>query len=374
MLKLQRYILSEWLKIFLIAACLVMGLIVVQEVYSRLNGLIQRGASFWEIFLIFLLTVPRFLPSIIPMVLLLSVLFSVSAMHRKNEIIAMKAAGVSLWKISQPLLLAATVCAGAILYLNGSFIPWSVQQQEALQREVFSRGKGKGAPAEAGQVKVKSILNLGFLNFEDRRLWLIGSFVPFDRKGEGVTVYEMDEAGKERYRIRAARAEYRESPQGWVFYNGNELFYDGLTDEPYRNQTFDILEKQDYQEQPDIMVAMRKKPQDLSLYELGQILDVYEGYDNPEIIPYKVRFYRILASPFSCFLVVGFGVPFAVSGVRTNPMIGISKAFGMFLIYFVVSNISTILGDGNYVSPQVSAAIPLVFVGLFAARVFAKAQ
>lgn len=372
MLKLQRYILNEWLKIFLITACLVMGLIVVQEVYSRLNGLIERGAGFWEILFIFLLTIPRFLPSIVPMVLLLSVLFSVSAMHRKNEVIAMKAAGVSLWKISQPLLLAATVCAGAILYLNGSFIPWSVQQQEELQQNVFSRNKDALNPEAAD--RDRKILNLGSLNFEDNRLWLIGEFSPFERRGEGVTVYEIDEAGKERYRIRAASAEYREETGDWVFFDGNELYFDGLTDEPYRNQTFEMLEKTSYNERPDIMVAMRKKPQDLSLFELQQILDAYEGYENPEIIPYQVRFYRILASPFSCFLVVGFGVPFAVAGVRTNPMIGISKAFGMFLIYFVISNISTVLGEGHYVSPQMSAAIPLVFVGIFAVRVFVKAQ
>jgi len=371
-LKLQRYILREWLKIFMIAALLVMGLIVVQEVYSKLNGLIERGATPVEILFSFLLTIPLFLPSIIPLVLLLSVLFSVSAMHRKNEIIAMKAAGVSLWRISQPLLLAAAVCAGAILYLNGSFIPWSVLQQEKLSREIFSRHE-KAAQIEA-PVKDQRILNLGSLNFRENRLWLIGVFRPFEQKGEGVTVYDMDAAGRERYRIRAASAHYRRESGDWVFFNGNELFYDGKTDEPYRNQTFEVLEKPEYRDEPDIMVALRKKPQDLSLYELRQILHTYKGYENPEIVPYQVRFYRILASPFSCFLVVGFGVPFAVAGVRTNPMIGISKAFGMFLIYFVISNISTILGEGGYVSPQIAALIPLVFIGIFAIRVFVKAQ
>lgn len=372
MLKIQRYILSEWLKIFLIAACLVMGLIVVQEVYSKLNGLITRGATGGEILLSFLLTIPRFLPSIIPMVLLLSVLFSVSAMHRKNEIIAMKAAGVSLWKISQPLLGAALVCAVAILYLNGSFIPWSVQKQEQLSRQIFSREIQK--PEDNIRKQEGRILNLGSLNFQENRLWLISVFQAFEKKGEGVTVYEIDASGRERYRIRAAAAQYRESSGSWVFYNGNELFYDGVSDEPFRNQAFEVLEKTDYHDLPDIMVALRKKPQDLSLYELRQVLDAYQGFENPELVPYKVRFYRILTSPFSCFLVVGFGVPFAVAGVRTNPMIGISKAFGMFLVYFVISNISTVLGEGGYVSPLISAMIPLFFVGLIAIRVFAKAQ
>lgn len=284
----------------------------------------------------------------------------------------MKAVGISLWKISQPLVLAAVICAVGILYLNASFIPWSVEQQESLKRKIHDRGV---ASAEVSSAEKRRIIhNLGSLNFRENRLWLIGTFDPFNQTGEEVTVYEMDERGQERYRIRAASVEYLKDQQCWKFVNGRELYYNDESAEPYRNHVFAELIRSDYRESPDIMVSLRKKPQDLSLFELRQVLSAYEGYEAPEIIPYKVRFYRILASPFSCFLVVGFGVPFAASGVRTNPMIGISKAFGMFIVYFLISNIATILGEGGWTSPLISAMIPLVFIGIIALRVFVKAQ
>jgi lipopolysaccharide export system permease protein len=350
----------------------VVGLIIIQEIYTKLNGLIERGATVLEIITSFSLTIPVFLPTIVPLVLLLSVLFSVSALHRRNEIIAMKAAGISLWKISQPLMLAAVLCAASILYLNASFIPWSVEQQEQLKRQIHDRGFAGYDPEVERKDRV--IRNLGALNFRENRLWLMGSYYPFDRRGAEVTVYEMDDDGKEVYRIRAVSAQYLVAEKCWKFFNGRELYYNKKSEEPYRNRKFDELVRSDYLEDPDVMVFLRKKPQDLSLYELKQVLAVYEGYENPQMIPYKVRFYRILASPFSCLLVVGFGVPFAASGVRTNPMIGISKAFGMFIIYFVVSNIATILGGGGWISPLVSSMIPLIFIGIIAARVFQKAQ
>jgi lipopolysaccharide export system permease protein len=81
-----------------------------------------------------------------------------------------------------------------------------------------------------------------------------------------------------------------------------------------------------------------------------------------------------LIYPLSCVLVVGFGLPFAASGVRTNPMIGISKAFGMFMLYFLLSNISTILGDGGWIAPLHAAMIPMLLVGCGAAWVFAQAE
>ena len=371
-MKLERYIWNEWLKVFGITTCLIVGLIIVQEIYTKLNGLLERGATALEVGISFLLSIPVFLPTIIPLVLLLSVLFSVGAMHRKNEIIAMKAAGISLWRISFPLMIAAAVCAGSILYLNASFIPWSVEQQEALKRKIYDRGVAESMPALDRKDRV--VRNLGSLNFRENRLWLMGSFYPFDRRGDEVTVYEIDKDGNEIYRIRAETAEFIVKDNCWKFMDGRELFYHEGSEEPYRNRKFDELIRTDYHEDPDVMVFLRKKPQDLSLYELKQVLAVYEGYDAPQIIPYKVRFFRILASPLSCFLVVGFGVPFAASGVRTNPMIGISKAFGMFIIYFIVSNISTILGNGGHTSPMVSAMIPLIFIGILATRVFLKAE
>ena len=372
MLKLQRYIWNEWLKVFGITTCLIVGLIIVQSIYTKLNGLLERGATALEVLISFFLSIPVFLPTIIPLVLLLSVLFSVGSMHRKNEIIAMKAAGISLWRISFPLMVAAAVCAGGILYLNASFIPWSVEQQEVLKREIYDRSAADSDMLIEGKDRV--IRNIGTLNFRENRLWLMGSYYPFDRRGVEATVYEIDENGNELYRIRAAEAEYLQDEKCWRFIDGRELFYQEGSEEPYRNRKFDKLVRHDYQEDPDVMVFLRKKPQDLSLYELNQILTVYEGYETPQIVPYKVRFYRILTSPLSCFLVVGFGVPFAASGVRTNPMIGISKAFGMFIIYFIVSNISTILGNGGWTTPLVSAMIPLVFIGLLATRVFLKAE
>lgn len=372
MWKIQRYIFAEWLKVFAITVCLVMGLIMIQGVYTGLERWIERGATVNEIILNFLLTVPVSLPSVIPLALLLSVLFSANVMHQKNEIIAMRSAGMSLWKISQPLMLAAVVCGGSILALNAEFIPWSVNQQEALLTRVYTRALKENQ--QAIREKDRNVPNLGWLNFRDNRLWLIGSFNPREEKGIDVTVYEMNKSGRENYRIQATSATYRKQSEDWAFYKGRELFYDGQTNEPYRSQTFEELIKPNYKDSPDMMLMLRKKPHDLSLLELKQLLSNYRGHINSDITPYEVQYYRILASPFYCLLVVYFGLSFAVAGVRTNPMVGISKAIGMFLFYIVVSNIADLLGEGGVITPWIAAILPLTFVGLIAIRVFVKAQ
>lgn len=370
--RIQRYIFAEWLKVFGIASALILGLLVVQEVYNRLDALLTRGATTVEIMLSFAYALPLYLPSIVPLMLLLSVLFSVSSLHRKNEIIAMKAAGISLCTITAPLIVAAGLCAIMIFALNSVVIPWSVRAQESLRQEFLLRGLNEGDVHIPD--KDRRILNLGSLNFRENRLWLIGVFFPIEGFAEDVTVYDMDpESGRERYRIRAASARFDTAEGYWIFRDGHELFYDGTSDEPYRNRAFEVLEKPDYTDPPGLMLTLRKKPRDLSLVELGDLIQAHEGHENSEIRPYQIRFYRILASPFVCFLVVAFGVPFAAAGVRTNPMIGISKAISMFMVFFLVSNVSTVMGEGGLITPLSAALMPLVLIGVISSRIFVKA-
>ena len=86
--------------------------------------------------------------------------------------------------------------------------------------------------------------------------------------------------------------------------------------------------------------------------------------ENPVVHAYLVRYFSLLAAPFSCVVVVGLAVPFAVSGVRTNPMIGISKCMGYFLIFYVLISISTILGDRQMIPALLAAWLPnLVMFG-----------
>ncbi|MEM9227640.1 MAG: LptF/LptG family permease, partial [Verrucomicrobiota bacterium] len=63
--------------------------------------------------------------------------------------------------------------------------------------------------------------------------------------------------------------------------------------------------------------------------------------------------------PFRCLVVVGIAIPFAVAGVRTNPLVGVSKSVGLFVLYFVVASVSRLLGEQGLLPMLVSAWLPL---------------
>jgi len=67
-------------------------------------------------------------------------------------------------------------------------------------------------------------------------------------------------------------------------------------------------------------------------------------------------------------------VPFAVAGVRTSPMIGVSKCLGLFAFFYVLISIATILGERQIIPTILAAWLPNLVMLLLALRLFRKAR
>ena len=67
-------------------------------------------------------------------------------------------------------------------------------------------------------------------------------------------------------------------------------------------------------------------------------------------------------------LALRLAVPFAVSGVRVNPAVGVSKSLGLFVIYFLLVKASYALGGRDVIAPFYAALLPnaaMLSVGLW---------
>jgi lipopolysaccharide export system permease protein len=57
-------------------------------------------------------------------------------------------------------------------------------------------------------------------------------------------------------------------------------------------------------------------------------------------------------------IVIAIAIPFAVSGVRVNPAVGVSKSIGLFFLYYVLTTAATTLATRGAVAPVVAAWLP----------------
>jgi lipopolysaccharide export system permease protein len=87
-----------------------------------------------------------------------------------------------------------------------------------------------------------------------------------------------------------------------------------------------------------------------------------------------MQYFTLLAAPFSCLVVVGIAVPFAVAGVRTSPMIGVSKAMGFFALFYLLVSFATIFGERQMIPALLAAWIPNIVMLAYSVRLFAKVR
>jgi lipopolysaccharide export system permease protein len=106
------------------------------------------------------------------------------------------------------------------------------------------------------------------------------------------------------------------------------------------------------------MVSMAKDLEDLSLFQIKQILDTMPPDENPHVTPHLVKYQKILAAPLTPLIIIVIAIPFAIGGVRTNPVIGISKALGLFVFYILISKGFTLFGETKLLSPFFAAWTP----------------
>lgn len=366
---LDRYVFVEWLKVFAIALGVTLGILIMHDMYSNLGKLINWGASLREISLFYVLLAPTLIPVVLPISLLISLIYVLGALHRNNEITAMRSAGMNVFSITRTLWLAGLALSGLMLWLNADAIPVCIERSRAIYDSVNFEQQLKSAK-DAGAVGV-----LAPLCFNDRkqgRLWFMNSFSQATNEGRGVSVSVMDADGAEKSKVMASKAVYDDAAGCWEFYNGKFMeFAEGGT--IAHESSFDRRRFEDFNEEPRIMALSMRRAKDLSLFETKALLDSFGGESARESLPYLVRWYSIWTSSFVCLIVVAIAIPFSVSGVRTNPMVGVSKTFGLFFLYYIIDNIMAAMGGRGIISPLAASVIPVVAMFAFALSLYRKA-
>lgn len=361
---LDRYLLAEWLKMLGLLLAATMGLLLMTALYDELRDFIQLGVGVNDILLYFATLMPSYLTVVLPLSMLLSLLFVLSKLHRNNELTAIRAAGLNIFSTTRSLWLAGVVLCGVSLLLNAKVVPWSVETSRSLKESFEFRVEAEKMPTEDTLGLVSSV---AFDNRPQNRMWFINRYSRYSGKAFGVTVSEMDAQRREKTRLMAREATYDPARRAWTFHDGREMWFDPELGELMRSVTFAEKTVPHFNEDPTLMLLIDRKPQDLSFHELGRITDYFHAEESPKVIRYEVRYFSVLFSTLGPLIVIAIAVPFAVSGVRVSPAVGVSKSIGLFFIYYILTSLATLLGGKGYLEPVWAAAMPnLAMIGIAA--------
>jgi lipopolysaccharide export system permease protein len=347
---LSRYIGREFLKLLALWSSSFFLIFFVVELFERINAIIVNKAPLYLILEYFLYTTPLFLTQTLPFATLLAALITLGVLARNNEIVAMKAHGVSTYRMIFPLLVLAASVTAFIFLCNETIVPyaarkatyvWSVKVKKQEERAFFQLNKiwyrGENA-----------IYNIRLLEPKKNIL-------------QGVTIYYFDEAFNLRRRLDAREAHW--TGDGWTFYKVaiRAFLPDGeVKTEMYDEKDIPIPER------PEDFKKGMQDPNQMTYGELKEYVERLrsDGYDPTR---YVVELHKKVSFPFLTLIMVLMGSPLALAashgrGGGIAQGVGISLVIGF--IYWVVFAISVAMGYSGTFPPFIAAWAPNIFFGL----------
>lgn len=360
---LDRYLLGEWLKMLGLLLAATMGLLLMAALYDNFRDLIQVGAGVADMLLYYTTLMPSYLSIVLPLAMLLSLLFVLSKLHRNNELTAVRAAGLNIFATTRALWVAGAVLCGVSLLLNARVVPWSVEASRSLLESFEYRAEARAMPGGALGV----VSSVTFDNQRQNRMWFINRYSRFSGTAYGITVSELDHTRREKNRLVAREGVYDALRQEWTFKDGREMGFDPEQGELVRTVPFVTKTISHFNEDPGLMLLIDRWPNDLSFNELQRITEYFSADNNPKLVRYEVRYYSLLFDTIGPLIIIAIAIPFATSGTRVSPAVGVSKSIGLFFLYYILTNLATMLGGRGYLEPIWAALMPnLAMIGLAA--------
>jgi LPS export ABC transporter permease LptF/LPS export ABC transporter permease LptG len=351
------YLLSSFLFYFVLWLVSFVLMVHVFTFFELLSDVIKNHIPMSKMFTYLFFLSPRLIYQLTPVSVLTAVLVVFGVLTKNNEVTAFKACGVSMYRLTVPILAGGLLLSGGLFAFDHYWVPDADRIQDALRSEI------KGRPAQ-------TYLNPNrtwFYGLEDR----IYNYKYFDQKAKvmlGVNVFEIDPGTfRLKKHIAAERASWVPAVNAWIFQNGWSRDLKGYEEAAVFDFAGGVKVFPELKETPDYFVKEALQSSQMNFLELRSYIDELRqsGFDTIQL---QVQLYKKFSVPLFAFILALVSAPFAFLAGNRGGMAGIGMSFAIFVTYVSVDQFFEQLGNLSELPPQLAAWSPdVVFslVGLY---------
>lgn len=356
---LDLYVLRSFFYYFVL---LTVGFILLFEVFTffdLLDDIAQHRTGLLDVVTYFFYLASYLFYQLAPLAALVAVLVTLGVMTKNNELVAIKAGGISLYRISLPLLLAGLLLAGGLILLDDTYLPFANQRQDALRNQI------KGRPAQT--------------YYQPNRQWIFGEnakiynyelFDPDRQLFGGLNVFELDAATFElRRRIFAARAHWDPQQKIWILESGwvRDFAHGQVTH--YDPFLADALKELD--EPPSYFNREVRQSYQMTWWELKRYIgDLSQaGFDVARL---SVQLQKKISFPLIAPIIILLAIPFSILVGTRGAVGGLALGVGIAIIYWAASALTEAMGAVGQLPPLLAAWAPDTIFGFLGLYFFLK--
>jgi lipopolysaccharide export system permease protein len=350
---IHRYILKEILAPFMLSLSLLLFVFLMTTMLQITDLVVNYRVGLGTVFQIMLYLVPSFMGFIIPMSTMMAVLLAFLKMSSDNEIIALKAGGVSLYHLMPPVLLFCVMAFFSAVFMTVFGLPWGKNAVKEMLLDLNTSSYGALLKERTFNDSFKGIMI--YVNKTDPKTKaLIDVFIE-DRNNRGTVVT-----------ITAPRGQMIHSSENDTFhlrlYDGfiNQVQLKEKSSHAIRFNTYDV--RLNLSRTRDAARGMMKRESEMRYSELRNYVKTAEKKDE--------RYYSVLLElhkkfslPFACIALGVIAVPLGVQSKSAKRSFGIGLGLILFLIYYLMLSAGAAFGEAGIYPPIVGMWAPNLVMG-----------
>lgn len=337
---LDRYLVKQFLQTILFGLLAFTLLFVVIDLMENLGDFIDQDVPTPLIFQYYLVFIPEMIRLMTPVAVLLASLFTAGKMANLNELTAIKASGVSLYRFMTPFIITSILISIGSVYFGGYLVPIANKHKIFIEQNSMKKG----------------IVFFGsniFFQDSKTRIVTISYYDVTQGQANQISIQEFDPNDKTKLisRTDSYRMNYDSTKAAWFVYDGITRHFSDSTETVDK---FIVREFKDMNFKPSDVIQKQRKPEEMTLSDLKNFAaEQLRTGNNPTAI--LIEYHSRIAFAFASMIVVLFGLPISANRRRG----GLAIQFGINLlitfIYLVFMKVSQAFGKSGVLNPLITA-------------------
>ena len=339
---IDRYVLKHLLVSYAICIISLLGLFTMVDILSNLDRLLGKGPFLDSLWKYLVAMIPLAYYQIAPGTFLMASMFTLSGLSKNREILALRASGVSIYRVLQPIVIASLLAAVVMAAVQEIVIPTEAENIRQL---------GKDKP-------VSSVM----VSDTGGNVFRIARYYPFDKRMEEIVITIFYPDGSKHWSIHAESAE--RVKRGWNLhhvrmYEQDERGMLQVAFDKKSGQRYPYVVKSSMVFETDIMPSdIESIDRDVNYLTFSQLNDQYH---RQKYLPHlRVKLHSRISGPLANFVLLLLGVPFALRVGRRAMVLNVAVCIAVASAFFVATFFFSDLGADGRISPIAAAWLPVV--------------
>jgi len=354
--RLDRYVLNAFCRMLVLAMSAGLVIYVVADFTGKADEILKHGVSNQVVIDYYLYKSFAIVYEIAPIIVLVATLVAFGLLSRNNELVAIKAAGVSLYRLAVPVVLAAALFSGLAGVMQSEVLAASNSRVAELEAEILDRPVRPGIRrADRQWLADRGNVLYNYLSYDpDRRLLYRLQVFRFDRNHrltDRLMVERATWAGDGWWLLE----------NGWAWsFDGNRLVDRRIIDRPVKHRL---------SLSPDLLAGEERLPDEMTYAELRDYIAelAASGQRVPRL---ELALHNKIAYPAISLVMALVALPFSFRLGRRGALYGIGLSLILGIVFMAVLAAFTALGETGVLPPLIAVWSPGAIFSVFSLYLF----